>query len=155
MIRLHRQQARLPFHKYQHIYTWFVYGLADFGDGFGAFDEMSWMSNYPTRRGYVSKKDYICQIIVKICWFSTLLIIPSLIRGFWVTFPVWFFYHVMHSYNYVLYFSVNHWTDLAGQSDNSNIYSTNWGILQVENSCNFALDSQLMTHLSGGLNHQI
>jgi len=50
---------------------------------------------------------------------------------------------------------VNHWTEEAAQVDNTNLNKTNWGVLQVENSSNFALQSSFWTHLSGGLNHQV
>jgi len=50
---------------------------------------------------------------------------------------------------------VNHWTEEAAQVDNTNLNKTNWGVLQVENSSNFALHSSFWTHLSGGLNHQV
>lgn len=31
---------------------------------------------------------------------------------------MWFIYNAVHSYNYALYFSVNHWTMEAGVVDN-------------------------------------
>lgn len=34
---------------------WLVYGLINFGDLFGTFDELSRMSNYPVRKGHIVK----------------------------------------------------------------------------------------------------
>jgi hypothetical protein len=45
----------MPYHRYQHIYIWALYGLTNFGDVFGTFDEMPRMSNYPIRRGYITR----------------------------------------------------------------------------------------------------
>lgn len=140
-------------HRYQHIYIWIIYGLANFGDLFGTFDEMYWMSNYPCRRGHLSNTQLVMQMIVKSVWVTLTLIIPSYLHGWFSIFPVWFSYMVSHSYNYTFYFAVNHWTVEAGTVDNTNIAETNWGVLQVENSSNFALGSKFWTHLVGGLNY--
>lgn len=58
-----------------------------------------------------------------------------------------------NSYSYTLFFAVNHWTDESSFTDNSNINTRDWGVIQIENSSNFAIDSKFWTALSGGLNH--
>ncbi|KAL4467020.1 hypothetical protein ABPG74_010617 [Tetrahymena malaccensis] len=155
LLRLHRMQERASFHKYQKYYVWLVYGLANFGDLFGTFDEMYWMSNYPTRQGHCPKKQIILQSIVKIIWYMSTIVFTSFKFGYLHAFPYWFLYMVAQSYGYTFFFAVNHWTDESAFIDNNSINSTNWGILQIENSSNFALDSPFWTHLSGGLNFQI
>jgi len=106
LYRLHKFQKWVPLHRYQHIYMWLVYGLVNFGknlrnksrctnligDLFGTFDELFWMSNYPTRRGHVTKTSYISQIIVKLCWVSWSMIIPSYLHGWYNIFPYWLLY---------------------------------------------------------------
>lgn len=52
LLRLHRLQNRVWFHRYQQFYVWIVYGLVNFSDVIYTFDEMTWMSNYPTRQGH-------------------------------------------------------------------------------------------------------
>ncbi|EAR97022.2 cytochrome b5-like heme/steroid-binding domain protein (macronuclear) [Tetrahymena thermophila SB210] len=155
LLRLHRMQERAPMHKYQKYYVWLVYGLANFGDLFGTFDEMYWMSNYPTRQGHCPKKQIILQSIVKIIWYMSTIVFTSFKFGYLHAFPYWFLYMVAQSYGYTFFFAVNHWTDESAFIDNNSISNTNWGILQIENSSNFALDSPFWTHLSGGLNFQI
>lgn len=122
-------------------------------DVYGTFDEMAWMSNYPCRRGYVSKLDMFMQIIVKFLWVYLLLYTPIMKYSFKEAFPIWMLYMISHGYNYAIYFAVNHWTKEAGVVDNTKIKETNWGILQVQNSSNFATDSIIWSNLSGGLNH--
>jgi len=134
LYRLHKFQKKMDMHKYQHIYMWLIYGLVNFGDLFGTFDELFWMSNYPTRRGHVTKTSYISQILVKICWLNWSIIIPSYIHGWYHVFPYWVLYMCVFSYAYAVFFAVNHWTEEADQVDNSSIGKTNWGVLQVENS---------------------
>lgn len=98
LMRLHPLQPRAPIHRYQHIYIWLVYGLANFGDLFGTFDEMYWMSNFPTRRGHLTKKQVIMQMMVKITWLMLCMIIPSYLHGWYNVFPMWLVYNMAHSY---------------------------------------------------------
>jgi hypothetical protein len=62
------------------------------------------------------------------------------------------YYIKLNSYSYVFFFAVNHWTTEAGVVDNTNTSQVNWGVLQVVNSSNFALNSTFWTHIAGGLN---
>lgn len=59
----------------------------------------------------------------------------------------------LSSYGYSVFFAVNHWTNESKFADNSSVANTNWGVLQVENSANFAMKSKFWTFLSGGLNY--
>eukprot|EP01017_Pseudomicrothorax_dubius_P033835 TRINITY_DN4570_c0_g1_i2.p1 TRINITY_DN4570_c0_g1~~TRINITY_DN4570_c0_g1_i2.p1 ORF type:complete len:631 (-),score=136.61 TRINITY_DN4570_c0_g1_i2:315-2207(-) len=153
--RMSPLQPRAPFHRYQHIYMWFLYSFVNFADLFGTFDELFWMSNYPTRRGYLSKTAYYTHAIVKILWLITCMIIPSYLKGWYTIFPYWCAYMMVMANGYSWFFAVNHWTEEAGQVDNTSIGKTNWGILQVENSSNFAMGSSFWTNLVGGLNYQV
>jgi fatty acid desaturase len=154
-MRLHYKQERRWYHQYQHLYAWLLYLFVNFGDMFGTFDELFWMSNYPNRRGHVSFGAFVFQAFVKICWLFYSILIPSYIHGYVNIFPIWFLYMTVFSVGYSLFFAVNHWTTDAGFVDNSSVGSANWGVLQVENSVNFALESKFWTWLTGGLNHQI
>lgn len=155
LIRLHANQDRMWYHKYQHYYGWIIYTLVNFGDLFGTFDEFFWMSNFPNRRGSTSISSFIFQVFVKLCWLFYAILIPTYIHGYVNIFPVWLLYMLTFGVGYALFFAVNHWTLDAGFVDNQNISNTNWGVLQVENSINFALDSTFWTWLTGGLNYQI
>ena len=97
LMRLHPLQPRAAFHKYQHLYIWLIYGLANFGDLFGTFDEMYWMSNYPTRRGHITKKQLAMQVVVKLTWITFCMIIPSYLHGWFNVFPIWFAHFISHS----------------------------------------------------------
>jgi len=155
LFRLHKLQPKMCLHKYQHFYVWLIYGMINFGDLFGTFDELAWMSNFPTRRGYVSRSVYWMHAFIKTYWIMFDLIIPSYFHGFYHAFPYWFLHMVLFAYGYALFFAVNHWTNEAAQVDNTTIGRQNWGILQVENSSNFAIGSSFWTHICGGLNYQI
>ena len=155
LMRLHIAQPLHWYHRYQHIYSWLLYFSVNFGDLFGTFDEFFWMSNFPSRRGSTSFPSFMSQILVKLCWLFYAVIFPSYFHGFVAMFPILVLYFNCFGIGYALFFAVNHWTLDAGFVDNSTINNSNWGILQVENSINFALDSTFWTTLTGGLNHQI
>jgi fatty acid desaturase len=116
---------------------------------------MFWMSNFPNRRGYLSFTSFLAQVLTKVWIFTITMFLPMYVHGFMRAFLMWHFYHMVFSVGYALFFAVNHWTLDAGFVDNSSIRLTSWGVLQVENSLNFGLDSTLWTNLSGGLNYQI
>ncbi|KRX05139.1 Cytochrome b5-like heme/steroid binding domain [Pseudocohnilembus persalinus] len=155
LIRLHNMQSRQWFHKYQHIYSWFVYGLVNWGDLMGTFDELEWLSNFPARRGFIQKKYVIGQYLTKIVWFCMMVVYPSYQFGFIAATKMVFFWMIVMSYSYATFFLVNHWTDESEFTDNSDVYNSNWGTLQVRNSTNFGLNNKFWLHLSGGLNLQI
>lgn len=92
LLRLHHLQNRLPMHKFQHLYVWLLYGTVNFGDLFGTFDELFWLSNYPTRRGFLTKLSYYSHAMVKTLWFIFFFLNPIIRFGFYETFPVFFFY---------------------------------------------------------------
>lgn len=155
LLRLHMSQPMRSYHRYQHYYAFFLYLSVNFGDFFGTFDEFFWMSNFPNRRGFASFSSFISQVLFKVLYFTYSLFIPTYIHGFIHVYPMWFLSVIIFGIGYALFFAVNHWTLDAGFVDNNSVKMTNWGVLQVENSINFALDSTFWTWLTGGLNHQI
>lgn len=92
IFRLHKLQPKMSFHKYQHIYSWLIYGSVNFGDLFGTFDELFWMSNFPTRRGFLTKTSYYSHVAVKLIWLVLVCFIPIYRFGFYEMFPVWVTY---------------------------------------------------------------
>ena len=71
---------------------WLVYGLVNFGDLFGTFDELCRMSNYPIRRGHLTKAAFWGHVFTKVMWLMFTMVIPSYIHGWYHVFPIWFFY---------------------------------------------------------------
>ena len=65
---------------------------------------------------------------MKLWWFVLNFGIPVYFYGFTSVYPIWMLYMMMFSYGYTLFFAVNHWTDMASQTDNDNINQSEWGI---------------------------
>ena len=113
------------------------------------------MSNFPVRRGYISKLAIISRIIGLVWFFLYCLIVPAYYFGVAHAFGMFLLYNGIFSQGYALLFAVNHWTTEASHVDYNNIGKSNWGVLQVENSTNFAGAYSFSMHYAGGLNLQV
>jgi fatty acid desaturase len=155
LLRLHKGLPRLGYHKWQWLYGPIAYSFVNFGDMFGQYDEIAWLSNYPVRRGFISVKALTSRTMVAALWLFLYFGLPVYMHGYTHMYGVWFVFMCVFGHSYVWFFAVNHWTTEAGMTDFMNISQTNWGVLQVENSCNFGTDLWYWNVLSGGLNYQI
>lgn len=87
------------------------------------------MSNYPSRKGYISKKAYFANLLSKILYYYLFLYLPYLNVGIGKACLMCLIHMSMISYGTSLFFAVNHWTIDSEFTDNTNISSTNWGVL--------------------------
>lgn len=120
---------------------------------FGQFDEISWLSNFPVRRGFISNKCIIARWAVILYWLGFAMFGPWYLHGYTKMYEIWWLYMICLGLGYVWFFAVNHWTTEANMTDYMNISQNNWGKLQVTNSNNFANGSIIWDTLSGGLNY--
>jgi len=96
---------------------------------FGQFDELYWLSNYPVRRGFISKKCILARWGI-IIWYVTWAVAwPMSIHGFTHWYQIWWIYMLATSFGYAYFFAVNHWTTEAGMVDFMTINNNNWGKL--------------------------
>ena len=129
IFRLHPSLPYLPMHKYQHWYMFLMYGTVNFGDIMGQFDELNYFSNYPVRRGYISRTAVTVQFLTVI-WLHTLTVfLPWYYYGFFQAVSMMLLMHFVFSSGYAWFFAVNHWTKEAGVVDYNNISKSNWGLL--------------------------
>jgi fatty acid desaturase len=149
--RLHKSLPGYFFHKYQHIYVWFVYAIAlplwslqDLVD-----TTIAIVTNGPMKRYYHAS------LGIKLHTFFTLLfnlvflyIIPF--KNFGLLFSL--AHTIPASLWVVLSIMVNHEVDIH-EFDQSKLY--NWTDFQILKSHNFGARSRLACFLTGGLNLQI
>lgn len=121
LIRLHPGLPWLPYHKYQWIYGPILYCFANFGDMFGQFDELYWLSNFPVRRGFISNKCIMARWLVIFYWITYAIVLPIYFHGYTVWYQIWWLYMLVLSVGYVYFFAVNHWTMEASTTDYMNI----------------------------------
>ena len=92
LLRLHKGLPRLAYHKFQWIYGPIVYSFVNFGDMFGQYDEISWLSNYPVRRGFISVKALASRTTVVIAYILMYWVLPTYYFGYTHMYSVWFFF---------------------------------------------------------------
>lgn len=82
---------------YFNLFLYFFKSIIFIGDLFGTFDELFWMSNFPTRRGFLTKTSYYGHILTKIVWLILIVIMPIYRFGFYSMFPIWVVYMISFS----------------------------------------------------------
>eukprot|EP01114_Cavostelium_apophysatum_P024096 TRINITY_DN932_c0_g1_i1.p1 TRINITY_DN932_c0_g1~~TRINITY_DN932_c0_g1_i1.p1 ORF type:complete len:441 (-),score=75.43 TRINITY_DN932_c0_g1_i1:60-1382(-) len=154
MVRLTPHWIHRAYHRFQHLYIWFLFG----------FVGMKWMygdikyfikEKYQTMDFWaLSKRHFHVQLATKAFFFAYAVALPIYLHGFSTGVALSLSVFFVTSYNFSLMFAVNHLTDesiFPHQKD----AEKDWAKLQVLTSSNYATNSAFWTLLSGGLNFQI
>lgn len=161
IIRFSKEAKWYSFHKFQHYYSVFLYGLLTFN--WAITTDFLQMKRYLKRKlSYGEFKSPAIQwtvlIITKIMYFSIWLLIPMLLGIVWWKVILGFF--VMH-YTAGLILSIvfqlahvvpateNPVPNEEGELENT------WAIHQLYTTANFAPKNKIVNWFTGGLNHQI
>ena len=96
---------------------------------FGQFDEIYWLSNYPVRRGWISKRCIMSRWGIMIYWLIYMIFLPAYLHGWTAMWEIWWVWNLVNGTSYVWFFAVNHWTMEAEMVDYMNITKNNWGKL--------------------------
>lgn len=149
------------YHRFQHYYSVFLYGLLTFNWAITA--DFKQMSRYVRRKLSYGEfpspfKNWTVLIVTKILYFSIWIIIPMIMGITWWKVILGFL--VMH---YVaglilsIVFQLAHVvkeTTNPEPNENGEIETT-WAIHQLYTTANFAPKNRLINYYTGGLNHQI
>lgn len=149
------------FHRFQHYYSIFLYGLLTFN--WAITTDFLQMKRYLKRKlSYGEFKSPVIQwttlIITKIIYFSIWIVLPMVFGVVWWKVILGFL--VMHytaglilSVVFQLAHVVEH-TENPEPDENGEIANT-WAIHQLFTTANFAPKNWLVNYFTGGLNHQI
>jgi len=146
-------QRRFWYHKYQHIYMWFVYAL------FIPLVMLNSMRELVAGRQVTFKMRWYHRGAKLEAWGTTILgalylVLPYFFMPFRVALPLVLFTNLVSSIIFSMQFVVNHEVDTI-ISDKPHAASIDFGRFQLEESFTFAPDSLLALQMSGGLNTQI
>lgn len=161
VIRFTKQAKWHRFHKFQHYYSVFLYGLLTFN--WAITTDFRQMRNYIRRRLSYGEpqnpvKLWTVLVITKLIYASIWIVLPILVGVVWWQVLLGFF--VMH-YTAGLILSIvfqlahvveeteNPIPNDAGEIENT------WAIHQLYTTANFAPKNKLVNWFTGGLNHQI
>ena len=160
IIRFTKHAEWSSFHKFQHIYAVFAYGLLT----------INWCltTDFKQMGGYLKRKLYYGTppnttnlwtglVISKIVYFSFWLIIPIMYLSWWKVLIGFFIMHYTAGLILSLVFQLAH---VVEETDNPtpnelNEMENTWAIHQLYTTTNFAPKSWLLNYYTGGLNHQI
>lgn len=161
LMRFSPTQKRYYFHRFQHIYAWFLYGLMT----------VSWMTTNDYKKMYkyhkqgllkTQKTSFYPEIIklsaYRIFYFTYTLILPLIFFDFawWQILIGFFIMHYTASFLLSCIFQTAHVMETSMyEVPENNVISNNWAVHQLLNTANYAQKSHLFSWYAGGLNFQI
>jgi linoleoyl-CoA desaturase len=157
--RLTPHQKRYPFHRWQHIYLWPLYGWLAIswqlvGDFYNLVTGRLGERRFPRPKG----RDLAIFLSGKVIFFSLAFGIPMLFHPVWVAMLFYVIVELLLGMTLSIVFQLAHAVEEAdfplpkpdsGRIDNA------WAIHQVETTVDFARSSRVAAWLLGGLNFQI
>jgi len=150
------------FHRYQHIYAWFIYGLLTFV--WVLVKDFARLVRYQ-KDGLVKKQkadiraEWAILIATKLFYFGYILVIPMLVLSItWWQWVIGFLaMHYVSGFILAIIFQPAHvidGTEYPMPDDDGNMENS-WAIHQLRTTTNFANNSRLLSWYVGGLNFQI
>src|SRR5690606_1504686 len=161
IIRFTKEAKWHRFHKFQHYYSVFLYGLLTFN--WALTTDFKQMKSYLGRKlSYGKPKSptfhWTMLFVTKIIYFSIWLVVPMVLGITWWKVLIGFF--VMHYVAGLILSVVFQLAHVVEDTHNpvpneSGEMENTWAIHQLYTTANFAPKNRLMNWYTGGLNHQI
>jgi linoleoyl-CoA desaturase len=157
--RLSPHQQHLWFHRFQHLYLWFLYGLLpvkwhvydDFRD---VLTGRVGGHRLPRPKG----RDLVIFIVGKIAFFTLAFALPLLLHPWWIVLAVYAAAAFVQGVVLSVVFQLAHCVEEADfplPSTGTGRMATTWAEHQVQTTVDFAAHDRLLTWFVGGLNFQI
>ncbi len=161
LIRLHKDQPKLKFHKFQHIYGLFLYGFmyvywVFYTDYYKYFSKQV-SDNVPLRK--LKTHEHLNFWVSKVFNYTIFIVIPIVQLGFlnWLIgyFLMAFVCGVVLSVVFQLAHIVEDAHFFAPNNDGLTVVEAEWAVYQLNTTVDFAPNSKFYTWLLGGLNFQV
>lgn len=159
VLRLNRMQEKKWFHKYQHIYCYFVYGLSSILWMF-LLDYIKYFKRKVgnIRIPKITFVEHLTFWLTKITYTTLYIIIPSFFWDIQYVLLGFFVYHFVLGLTISTVFQLAHVVEITHFPDthfeNQSI-KDEWAVHQLKTTANFATDNRFITWFVGGLNYQI
>jgi linoleoyl-CoA desaturase len=161
IIRFTKEAKWYRFHKFQHYYSVFLYGLLTFN--WALTTDFKQMKNYLKRNlSYGKAKNpkilWTTLVITKLIYFAVWIVIPMVLGiSWWKVLIGFFIMHYTAGLILSIVFQLAHVIDETSnpQPDESGELESTWAIHQLQTTVNFAPKNPLVNWFTGGLNHQI
>jgi linoleoyl-CoA desaturase len=150
------------FHRFQHLYAWFLYGLLTFV--WIVFKDYNRLARYH-RDGLVKKqkasiaKQWAVLIFSKLIYFSYVIVLPILLlpTAWWQVLIGFFIMHYVAGFILAMIFQPAHvieGTEYPMPDEEGNL-ENNWAVHQLHTTTNFGHKHKLFSWYVGGLNYQV
>lgn len=151
------------FHRYQHLYAWFFYGLLTIV--WIVFKDFGRLSRYQ-RDGLVKKQktsaafEWTVLIATKVFFVFYAFVLPVLLVpaiSWWMPIVGWLIMHYIAGFILAIIFQPAHVIDGTEylQPDENGNMENNWAIHQLHTTTNFGRKNRLFSWYVGGLNYQV
>jgi len=161
IIRFTKDAKWYSFHKFQHYYSIFLYGLLTFN--------WSLTTDFKQMKGYLNRKLsygevkspkilWTTLVITKVIYFSIWIVLPMILGVLWWKVLIGFFVmHYIAGLILSIVFQLAHVIEDASnpKPNEEGEMENTWAIHQLFTTVNFAPKNWLVNWYTGGLNHQI
>lgn len=162
VLRFSQHAKWRKFHRFQHYYSIFLYGLLTFN--WAITSDFSQMYRYTKRKLAYGKfpkpiLNWSVLVITKIIYATVWIVLPTLILdiAWWQVFIGFFVMHYVAGVILSVVFQLAHVVDHADMplpQEDGNMQNT-WAIHQLNTTVNFGTKNRLVNWFTGGLNHQV
>lgn len=160
-MRLHDNQPRYWFHKFQHLYWIFLYGISYlawiFYHDFEKYFTGKITANTTTPHK-LSQKEHVIFWVTKLSYLGVYLVLPVLMVGLVETLVGFVIVTFMCGLFISVVFQLAHiveGTHFPEPHEQSNKIEQEWAVHQVSTTANFATKNKVVSWLLGGLNFQV
>lgn len=160
ILRLEKSQKLRWFHRFQHIYAYFFYGLATiswvFVKDYVKFFQHQLGGHY---RASFPRVEVLRLFGYKILYYCVFLVIPLVfiaLPWYWILLG-FFLAHFVEGFTMAIIFMLAHVIEGTEfpEPDADGSVNLSWGALQMHTTSNFAVNNPVINYLFGGLNFQI
>lgn len=160
VMRFSPNQPKKWFHRFQHIYASFFYGITTFSwvttkDYFKLF---AYRKKGMIKKGRDFRKHLWLMIFRKALYLFFFLILPMLVLNVpaSTTFMMFICMHLIAGISLSMIFQPAHIIPTSNFIDQEEVeIDKNWSVHQLETTSNFAMNSKFITWFAGGLNFQV
>jgi len=162
LLRFSPEQEHLPFHRFQHIYAWFLYSLMthmwittkDFKQLIGYKN-----NGLLEQHGITFNRAFAELLFIKVLYYGYLLVLPLVFSpvAWWVTLIGFVVMHFALGFLLACVFQTAHVMESShfpGTDEEGNL-EHNWAVHQLMTTTNYAPNNRLLSWFVGGLNYQV
>ncbi len=161
LLRLCPTQERKGFHKYQHVYAWFVYGLMTLARGFVSDVEkfVRYRKLGLIKEDKVFRSEFTQLFIWKAGYFSIILGLPILLLPVspWIIIGSFLMMHFICGFILAIIFQTAHIMPEVSfpMPNDEGAIPTSWPVHELFTTTNYAPKSRIFSWFIGGLNYQV